>query len=223
MCFCLQKKSFLFLLLSNRPPNCPCPPSAPTQLCGPSTPDADHTAFKAMQKTVLGEFPRGRILTPREVRGDFDTLTEAITTTTAATSNMFDPLPPPLSAFSASSSASSGSEEDSGTGGNNSSIGSSTTNSSTNSINNGGDGEGGVMMKGGWPQVDHTRGMVLFVIDYQSKNLLCRPAIRKVRKTQGWRWKNISRFPCRRANASPSLWPVYERLASTSLEHQNVV
>lgn len=38
----------------------------------------------------------------------------------------------------------------------------------------------GEAMAGGWPKVDETRGKVLFVIDYQSINLVCRPAVRKV-------------------------------------------
>lgn len=38
-------------------------------------------------------------------------------------------------------------------------------------------------MAGGWPLVDDSRGMVLFVMDYQSVNLRCRAAVRKVRKS----------------------------------------
>ncbi|CAN0493911.1 unnamed protein product, partial [Ectocarpus sp. 8 AP-2014] len=52
-------------------------PGQPSQLCGEKTPDADHTAFRAMQETVIDEFPLDRILTPREVRGDYETLAEA--------------------------------------------------------------------------------------------------------------------------------------------------
>lgn len=174
---------FPLLFDSTGPPPAAPRSSAHTQLCGQSTPGADEAAFRVMQKTVLEEFPRGRILTPGEVRGDFDTLTEAITMT-AATSDRFKP------SSSSSSSSSSGSN-------------SSRSGSSSNSDNNGGDGEDGVegglglepgpgeggAMKGGWPLVDDTRGMVLFVIDYQSTNLLCRPAIRKVRAQA---WKTLS-------------------------------
>lgn len=39
-------------------------------------------------------------------------------------------------------------------------------------------------MAGGWPLVDDSRGMVLFVMDYQTVNLRCREGIRKVRKEQ---------------------------------------
>lgn len=35
---------------------------------------------------------------------------------------------------------------------------------------------------GGWPLVDDTRGMILFVMDYQTVNLRCRDGVRKVRE-----------------------------------------
>eukprot|EP00752_Nemacystus_decipiens_P003459 g3194.t1 len=121
------------------------------RLCGQKTPDADHAAFRAMQETVVGEFPASRILTPRQVRGDYETLTEAIRTASS------------FSRYSSSSSSSSDEEGDGGGG-------------AGGSDSTGGTGEG---LKGGWPLVDDTRGMVLFVIDYQSTNIVCRPAVRK--------------------------------------------
>ncbi|CAB1118253.1 unnamed protein product [Ectocarpus sp. CCAP 1310/34] len=114
------------------------------QLCGEKTPGADHTAFRAMQETVIDEFPLDRILTPREVRGDYETLAEAVTATTSA-SELF--VPTTTSSASAESS-----------------------------------GSGGVAREGtagGWPLVDETRGKVLFIIDYQTTNILCRPSVRK--------------------------------------------
>lgn len=48
----------------------------------------------------------------------------------------------------------------------------------------GGNGEEGAIpgVAGGWPLVDETRGMILFVMDYQTVNLRCRDGVRKVRK-----------------------------------------
>eukprot|EP00903_Cladosiphon_okamuranus_P019957 g18340.t2 len=117
------------------------------RLCGQKTPDADHAAFRAMQETVVDEFSAARILTPRQVRGDYETLTEAIRTASS------------FSKYSSSSSSSSSEEKD----------------------RDGSNSSGGAEreLKGGWPLVDDTRGMVLFVIDYQTANLLCRPAVRK--------------------------------------------
>ncbi|CAM9359301.1 unnamed protein product [Ectocarpus fasciculatus] len=113
------------------------------QLCGEKTPDADRTAFRAMQETVIDEFPLDRILTPREVRGDYDTLAEAVAATTLA-AELFVPT---------------------------------TTSSSAESSGSGGVAREG--MAGGWPLVDETRGKVLFIIDYQTTNILCRPSVRK--------------------------------------------
>lgn len=47
-------------------------------------------------------------------------------------------------------------------------------------------------MAGGWPLVDDSRGMILFVMDYQTVNLRCRDAVRKARERasslrNGWR------------------------------------
>ncbi|CAM9998141.1 unnamed protein product [Ectocarpus sp. 12 AP-2014] len=114
------------------------------QLCGEKTPDADHTAFRAMQETIIDEFPLDRILTPREVRGDYETLAEAVTATTSA-SDLFVP----------------------------------TTASSTSAESSGSGGVAREGMAGGWPLVDETRGKVLFIIDYQTTNILCRPSVRK--------------------------------------------
>lgn len=36
-------------------------------------------------------------------------------------------------------------------------------------------------MAGGWPLVDDSRGMIVFVMDYQTVNLRCRDGIRKAR------------------------------------------
>lgn len=44
----------------------------------------------------------------------------------------------------------------------------------------GGDDEKMALLKGGWPKVDDTRGMMLFVLDYQSVNIECRDGIREV-------------------------------------------
>ncbi|CAM9955126.1 unnamed protein product [Ectocarpus sp. 6 AP-2014] len=114
------------------------------QLCGEKTPDADHTAFRAMQETVIDEFPLDRILTPREVRGDYETLAEAVTATTSA-SELFVP----------------------------------TNTSSTSAESSGSGGVAREGMAGGWPLVDETRGKVLFIVDYQTTNILCRPSVRK--------------------------------------------
>lgn len=98
-----------------------------------------------MQETVVDEFPLDRILTPREVRGDYETLAEAVTATTSA-SELFVP----------------------------------TTTSSTSAKSSGSGGVAREGMAGGWPLVDETRGKVLFIIDYQTTNILCRPSVRKV-------------------------------------------
>ncbi|CAM9996803.1 unnamed protein product, partial [Sphacelaria rigidula] len=52
-------------------------------ICGHNTPDADRTAFLNLQSTVLDVFPLDRILTPRDVRGDYDTVADAVTATGA--------------------------------------------------------------------------------------------------------------------------------------------
>ncbi len=36
---------------------------------------------------------------------------------------------------------------------------------------------------GGWPLVDDSRGMIVFVMDYQTVNLRCRDGIREARKS----------------------------------------
>lgn len=41
-------------------------------------------------------------------------------------------------------------------------------------------GGSGSQLLGGWPRVDDTRGMVLFVMDYQTVNMDCREGVRKV-------------------------------------------
>ena len=142
--------------LSPRPP--PLSPPNRSQLCGQKTPDADHTAFRAMQETIVGEFPAGRILTPRQVRGDYETLTEAVNTASS------------FSKYAASSSSSPEEEEEEEVDG------------GVGADGSGSDGSAAEELKGGWPLVDDTRGMVLFIIDYQSTNILCRPAVRKVGK-----------------------------------------
>ncbi|CAM9318805.1 unnamed protein product [Scytosiphon promiscuus] len=163
------------------------------QLCGQKTPDANRTAFQRMQRTVVDKFPRDRILTPREVRGDYETLAEAITSTTAAW-KLFKPTSSSSSTSSDSDSSSwapfeDGAESAEGDGGDESSASSTgqrlrSSSSSSSSRNNGsssgsGSSERSAVVSGGWPLVDDTRGMVLFVIDYQSTNRLCRPAVRK--------------------------------------------
>lgn len=110
-----------------------------------------------MQETIVGEFPAGRILTPRQVRGDYETLTEAINTASS------------FSKYAASSSSSPEEEEEEVDGG-------------VGADGSGSNGSAAEELKGGWPLVDDTRGMVLFIIDYQSTNILCRPAVRKVGK-----------------------------------------
>lgn len=188
-----------------------------------------------MQSTVLDIFPRDKILTPREVKGDFETLTDAVrlTTVTAPKETADDrngDLDGPL--FSQWGRRHSAEEGPDGPGeGSSSSLnglnsdpfagpgyrdvstapGASTVPngiSDSSDISGGGEGlssgsgsgihdsthsgvaanlagvtEGlgrGEGVVGGWPLVDETRGMALFVIDYQSQNVACRPAVRKV-------------------------------------------
>ena len=106
-----------------------------------------------MQETVVREFSRDRILTPRDVRGDYETLTEAVNATSYA-------------AIEEERASTDGGTAVGSLGGSGSNYGL------------GGDTEGEV--EGGWPLVDDSRGKVLFIMDYQSTNRLCRPAIRKV-------------------------------------------
>lgn len=142
-----------------------------------------------MQKTVIDVFPRDRILTPREVRGDYATLAEAVQMTTAsepfiaaltwptgdapdapdASGDSGDSGAVPMTFYEADKGVDSGSYRNS----------ESDSSSAADLYPEEGvtDGEG---MAGGWPKVDATRGKVLFVIDYQSINLVCRPAVRKV-------------------------------------------
>lgn len=39
-------------------------------------------------------------------------------------------------------------------------------------------------MAGGWPLVDDSRGMILFVMDYQTVNLRCRDSVRKASRRE---------------------------------------
>lgn len=111
-----------------------------------------------MQRTVLDGFSRDRILTPRDVRGDYPSLTEAVKSTLESQ----DALRPVDWDDQDGTFSSNGSTGDRGARGES------------------GAGEGGGVMEGGWPKVDESRGMVLFVIDYQSINTMCRYWVRKV-------------------------------------------
>lgn len=107
-----------------------------------------------MQETVVSEFPASRILIPRQVRGDYETLTEAINIASSLPGGPEDNPSPSYADDGGADGDGSGSSRSSG----------------------GAEGE----LKGGWPLVDDTRGMVLFIIDYQSTNVHCRPAVREV-------------------------------------------
>ncbi|CAM9318285.1 unnamed protein product [Scytosiphon promiscuus] len=109
------------------------------RICGHHTPGQDRAAFLSLQDSVLEAFLPERILTPRDVRGDYDTLFEAVRAGGSCVGGMC------------------GSDVSSGVG-------------------TAGAAPG---VAGGWPLVDETRGMVLFVMDYQTVNLRCRAGIRE--------------------------------------------
>lgn len=115
---------FPFINSPTLPHPIPAPPRShgKQQICGKSTPEMDKAAFLSLQNTILATFPRDRVLTPKTVRGDYDTVLEAVQ----------------------------------------------------------GMGDMDMEMKGGWPLVDDTRGMILFVLDYQSINIACREGVREV-------------------------------------------
>lgn len=107
-----------------------------------------------MQKTVLDAFPRDRILTPRDIRGDYPSLAEAVRTS--------------VKTQHASKTWSDGDG-----------IGATTVNDEEEEAVAAARGE---VLAGGWPKVDDSRGMVLFIIDYQSINTKCRDGVREVQK-----------------------------------------
>lgn len=179
----------------------------------------DHSAFLKMQQTVLSVFPRERILTPREVRGDYAYLRDAVQM--SARKRRFSSKPGDISSASPGTVSSaddyimtSTTEGNHGMRSRNSGFaqGSVSENDARENesaggwVGGSGDGEGSasgvhttataasssgsgegyreereaVEMAGGWPRVDDTRGMVLFVIDYQSLNRKCRDGVRRV-------------------------------------------
>ncbi len=135
-----------------------------------------------MQETVVREFPRSRILTPRDVRGDYETLFDAVHATSYAI------IEEARVAAAEVGIAGNGGGSSSGSGGGKSASGGGT--------------EGG--MKGGWPLVDDSRGKVLFVLDYQSTNRLCRPGIREVCLGGASSAPSFRRFALREVKSSRS-------------------
>lgn len=119
---------------------------------------------------MLDAFPPERVFTPSELRGDYDTLYDAITAGGTCNGDRCSGTPRNYTSMSSSNASDD-------TSGNN--VGAVEMGTVAAGVVDG--------LAGGWPRVDDTRGMILFVMDYQTVNLDCRDGIREVR------WPKIAR------------------------------